>query len=140
MTDGPESMGPVHEEPASEAAPGGDEFTSGEGLVALGGMVLLAVWVLFDVFLDEFGINTLVLLLSAIVVIVPRLRPEDVEKIHPVPVVMKMAGYALGIIGGFLVIGAIEGGFYDDGATIIAALITYVAYAMAFLGARQIDV
>lgn len=140
MTDGHEGMGPMHEEPVSEAPSTGDEFTSGEGLVALAGMVLLAVWVLFDVFLDDYGLNILELLLAATVVIVPRLPRESVEKVHPVPVVMKTAGYALALVGAFFIISALESGFYDTGATIIAALINYVAYGLAFLGARQIEI
>jgi hypothetical protein len=52
---------------------------------------------------------------------------------------MKVAGYALAVIGVYDVIGAIEEGFYESAGTIIGALASYAAFAMAFVGARQIE-
>lgn len=149
MTD--EGMGPFEEptpEPREMMKPEGErpamagaaDFTSGEGLVALGGIVLLAVWLLFDVILDDYGLGILTVLLATVVVIVPRLNPESVARVQQVPVIMKVVGYALGFIGVFDVIGAIEEGFYEDALTVIAALISYAAFAVAFIGARQIKI
>lgn len=139
MTD--ESQQPEPEGSTSAPTePSSGDFTSGEGLVALAGMILLAVWVLFDVFLDEYGLGVLALLLAVTVVIVPRLDPDSVRKVAQVPVIMKVAGYALGVIGALSVIAALESGFYDDALPIIGALITYAAYAMAFMGARSVEV
>ena len=132
----PEEMMKPERGPSAMAA----DFTSGEGLVALGGMVLLAVWLLFDVILDDYGLGILTVLLAAVVVIVPRLNPESVARVHQVPVIMKVVGYALGFIGVFDVIGAIEEGFFEDALTVIAALISYAAFAVAFIGARQIKI
>lgn len=127
--------------PAAESATGGfDDFTSGEGLVALGGMVLLAAWIIFDVFLDDFGFSEIELLLAFVVVITPRMRRETVEKIMPLGHVMKLAGYALAVIGAVYIIAAIESGFYEGASTIIAALVSFAAYAMAFIGARSIHI
>lgn len=117
---------------------GAGDFTSGEGLVALAGMVLLAIWLIFDVFLDQYGIGLVTFLIAVLVVIAPRLRGDAVSRLHPLPTVMKVAGYTLAIIGVYDVIGAVEEGFYDDAGTIIGALASYAAFAMAFFGARQI--
>lgn len=134
----PPSMPEPHDERA--VMEGAGDFTSGEGLVTLAGMVLLAVWLVFDVFLDEYGIGTLTFLLAVLVVVAPRLSRDTVARVVPLPVVMKVTGYTLALIGVYDVIGAIEEGFYEGASTIIAALATYVAFAMAFLGARQIEV
>lgn len=137
----PESEGSSPDS-SSEPAPApaaGSDFSSGEGMVALAGMIMLGVWLIFDVFLDEFGLSDLEFLLAVIVVMVPRLDPDKVERFNAVAVIMKATGYAIAIVGAFYVIGAIESGFYDDALTIIGALITYAAYAVAFLGARSIE-
>lgn len=138
----PESEG-TGQDPAPEATPmragGRSDFSSGEGMVALAGMIMLGVWLIFDVFLDEFGLAAIELLLATAAVIVPRLNRDKVETVNTIPVIMKVTGYAIAIIGAFFVIEAIEEGFYSDALTIIGALITYAAYAVAFLGARSIE-
>lgn len=147
MTDQPhtpdgEDSGPAPEqEPAGAspaAMPTGTDFSSGEGMVALAGMIMLGVWLIFDVFLDEFGLAGIELLLATTVVVVPRLNKTKVETVNSVAVIMKVAGYAIAILGAFYIVEAIEEGFYSDALTIIGALITYAAYAVAFLGARSI--
>lgn len=129
---------PGQETPGADLAGTGGDFSSGEGMVALAGMIMLGVWLIFDVFLDDFGLSDLEFLLAVTAVVVPRLNPAAVEKVNTVSTTMKMTGYAIAIVGAFYVIRAIESGFYDDALTIIGALITYAAYAVAFLGARSI--
>lgn len=135
----PPGMPPQEHDDASVVEGAGD-FTSGEGLVTLAGMILLAIWVIFDVFLDEYGVGVLTLLLATLVVIAPRMSRQSVEKVLPLPVIIKVAGYTLALIGAIAVIAALESGFYDDALTIIGALAEYAAFAMAFIGARQIDI
>lgn len=113
-------------------------FSSGEGMVSVAGMLLLAIWLIFDVFLDDWGLADLELMLAFAVVVLPRMNRDKVAKFHPLPTIMKIAGYALAILGAFYIIEALEEGFYDDALTIIAALGSYAAYAIAFLGARSI--
>lgn len=145
MTDESHNMDPVEEPAAVEqdegaVLQGAGDFTSGEGLVAFAGMILIAIWIIFDVFLDEYGVGVLTLLLAALVVMAPRMSRETVEKVLPLPVIIKVAGYTLALIGAIAVIAALESGFYDDALTIIAALAQYAAFAMAFIGARQIKI
>jgi len=132
----PEPLPLAHDDAAAVAGAG--EFTTGEGLVSFAGIVLLAIWLIFDVFLDDWEVTIVELLLATTVVLIPRLNRATVERVHPVAVIMKVTGYVLAIVGVFYVIEAIESGFYDNASTIIAALINYAAYVMAFLGARQI--
>ena len=140
MTD--ESHSPDTGDETPEVSPMGGgvgDFSSGEGMVALAGMILLGVWVIFDVFLDDFGLASIELLLAVVAVAVPRMNRESVEKVNTVPVIMKVTGYAIAIVGAFFIVEAIEEGFYSNALTIIAALVSYAAYAVAFLGARSIN-
>lgn len=139
MTD--ESHSPDTGDQSPDVSPvggGAGDFSSGEGMVALAGMILLGVWLIFDVILDDFGLASIELLLAVIAVAVPRMNRESVEKVNTVPVIMKVTGYAIAIVGAFFIVEAIEEGFYDSALTIVAALVSYAAYAVAFLGARSI--
>lgn len=118
---------------------GAGDFTSGEGLVAFAGMILLAVWLIFDVLLDSYSLGTLTILLAATVVILPRLDPEVVDRAAHGPTVMKLGGYAIAIIGVITLIGDIENTILDEVGAILGGLISYGAFVMAFLGARQIE-
>lgn len=148
MTDeGPMDEGQMSEppQPSQPAAGGGAaalseiaDFSTGEGLVAFAGLVLLLDWVIFTVILDEYFFSFFTLVLAFIALIVPRMKAENVAKVLPAPVIMKVMGYALALIGVFDIIEAIRFGFYDQAGDIIAALASYVAFAMAYLGARQI--
>jgi hypothetical protein len=66
--------------------------------------------------------------------------PAHVAKVLPVAVIMKTVGYTFALIGVFEVIEAVEEGFFEGAATIIAALVEYAAFVMAFIGARQIKI
>lgn len=141
---GPEDNVPGEPAPAAEhematVTTGAGEFTSGEGLVALAGIVLLLLWLILDVFLDEYGQGFSTLILASIVVIVPRMKPETVEKFHSVPTIMKIGGYGFGLFLLFEVFFLIDSGFPSGALSVIGALVTYAAFAAGFLGARQIE-
>lgn len=135
---------PGHDQPPEEhdvesVLAGAGDFTSGEGLVAFSGMILLIVWVVFDVFFDSYAFNYLTILLATTVVILPRLDPDKVEKASHGPTAMKVGGYALAILGVITFVGDIEQTNLDSIGGVLAGLLSYGAYVMAFLGARQIE-
>lgn len=142
----PREQPPVPGQPEDQHDPekvlaGAGDFTSGEGLIAYAGIVLLIVWVVFDVFLDVYPISPLHVLLATTVVLVPRLDPDLVTKVSSsVAAVMKVTGYALALLGVITIIGDIEATSLDEIGAIVGALISYGAYAMAFMGARQVDI
>ncbi|MFZ0012751.1 MAG: hypothetical protein WAL25_01430 [Acidimicrobiia bacterium] len=131
---------PADEHDKDVVLAGAGDFTSGEGLIAFSGIVLLAIWVIFDVFLDEYGLGPVHILLAFTVVVVPRIDRSAVERVLPVPMIMKLAGYTIAILGVISIVGDIEDGVLDGFGTVIAALGSYGAYAMAFLGARQVQI
>ncbi|MGB7859400.1 MAG: hypothetical protein WBM90_02765 [Acidimicrobiia bacterium] len=116
------------------------DFTSGEGMVALSGLLLLGVWLIFEVITRQYSISTLAIVLAAAAAILPRINPESVGKIMPLSHAMKVLGYALAVVGIVEVITDIRIGIYDDVAAVLGALIAYAAYALAFVGARSIEI
>ena len=149
MTD--EGMGPFEEptpEPREMMKPEGErpamagaaDFTSGEGLVALGGLVVVAGYIIFEVIVTEYFTDWLPLMLAIAVAVLPRLNRETVEKVHPLAVMMKTLGYALGVLGVLALINDLRFENYDDFASVLGALALYAGAALALVGARQIKI
>jgi hypothetical protein len=134
----PPSGLPADEHDEAKVLAGAGDFTSGEGLVAFAGIVLLGVWLIFSVIAAEYGIDWLILLLAVGAVILPRLDRQAVDSVAPLPVLMKVIGYALVITGVFNLVADLRFGVLDDAWDILGGLATYAAGVMAFLGARQI--
>ena len=144
----PEQAGePTHEEvappePMAAEAPKSamrlGDFSTGEGMVALAGMIILAVWLIFEVITDDYGLSHLAIVLAATAVILPRVNRAKVEEFHPLSSLMKVMGYALALIGVSEIVSDLETGFYSDAMSVLAALIAYAAFVLAFIGARSI--
>lgn len=134
---GPPGMPEEHDD--SSVLEGAGDFTSGEGLVAFAGMVLLIVWLIFDIATNDYGMDNLVPLIALVAILLPRIQRETVEKVAPLPVLMKTTGWALLLIGVLEVILDLRFNAYDDFPSILGALGAYAGYAMAFIGARQIE-
>lgn len=119
---------------------GAGDFTSGEGLVAFAGIVIITVWVIFSIIVTEYFISWLMLSLAVAAAILPRLNRDTVERVHPLPVLMKVIGYAIALIGVFALVEDVRFGEYEDIGDILGALATYAAAVMAFVGSRQIKI
>ncbi len=116
-----------------------DDFTSGEGLVAIAGVVLLANFVIFELIFGTYFITPALLLLAVAAALLPRLARESVEKVHRLDVIMMVLGYGIAVLGVFEILDDIRFDRYDNAGSVIGALAAYAAYAMAFLGARSIE-
>ncbi len=128
---------PEPDETVAEASV--SDFSSGEGMVAFAGIILIGVWLIFEVITRQYSMTTLAIVLGAAAAIIPRMNPESVAKIMTVPAVMKALGYALALVGIIEVITDIRIGIYDTPMAVLGALIAYGAYGLAFMGARQIE-
>jgi hypothetical protein len=124
---------------ASVAEASAADFSSGEGMVALAGLIIIGVWLIFEVLTRQYSLTTLAIVLGAGAALIPRMSPEAVAKIMPVPAVMKVLGYALVLVGVIEVVTDIRIGIYDSPMAVLGALIAYGAYGLAFMGARQIE-
>lgn len=136
MTDNGQSAEPL--EPGDHETSEAD-FSSGEGMVTLAGIILIGVWLIFEVITRQYSMTTLAIVLGAAVAIIPRMNPESVAKIMSVPAAMKALGYALVLVGIIEVVTDIRIGIYDTPMAVLGALIAYGAYGLAFAGARQIE-
>jgi hypothetical protein len=118
---------------------GAGDFTSGEGLVAFAGIVIVAVWLIFDIIATEYFLGHVILLLGAVAAVVPRLDRVKVERVHPVAVIMKTVGYGVAVMGLVALVEDVRFEAYDEVWAVLGAVITYGAAVMAFVGARQIE-
>lgn len=114
------------------------EFSAGEGMVALGGAIVALVYIL-ELFLDDYSVHLTGLTIAIVVVGLPRLDRDFVEKIAPLPVLMKLGGYLLGVAGVIQILSDLAQGNFDPFVAALAAIATYAGYAIAFLGARSIE-
>lgn len=146
MTDQTHGIEPVQEPPPTEerddALAGAGDFTSGEGLVAFAGIVLVAAWLIFGVLANTYWVAWLAVVPAIVVALLPRLDRARVERYHPLPLMMKALGYVIAIVGVLTIIEDVRfaGSALDEVFEVIGALVTYAGFAMAFLGARQIEV
>lgn len=144
MTD--ESYDPEpHEQEIESASPDeaagvpADDFTSGEGLVAIAGVALLIDFVIFELIFGAYFITPALLLLAVAAALLPRLRRESVERVHRLDLMMMVLGYGIAVLGAFEILNDIRFVGYDNAGSVIGALVAYAGYAMAFLGARSIE-
>lgn len=135
----PPAMGdPVEEHDTDTVLAGAGDFTSGEGLVAFAGILIIAVWLIFSIIVSEYFISWLMLSLAVAAAVLPRLDRSKVEQLHPLPLLMKVIGFAIALIGVFALFEDVRFEEFQDIGDILGGLATYAAAVMAFLGARQI--
>jgi hypothetical protein len=88
---------------------------------------------------NEYGMDNLVPVLAFVAILLPRLDRATVERVLPLPLAMKLTGWAIVLIGVVEVIIDVRFNAYEDLASILGALGAYAGYAMAFVGVRQIS-
>jgi len=116
----------------------GSPNVAGLDFVTLGALVVLASWVIFDVITDDYGVGTLAVAVAAVIVLIPRVDAGAITSIAPVSAFLKLAGYTLAVVGLIELIYDIDVNIFDlGGATIFGALVAYVGYVLAFVGARN---
>lgn len=135
----PQGM-PVPEHDDQAVLEGAGDFTSGEGLVVFAGFVLLAVWLIFTLILETYGLSEVVVVLAAFAALLPRVDRRRLERFHSLPVLLKAIGYVLFALGVFSLVIDVRFGGLDDFGSVIGALGSYAGYVMALIGARQIEI
>ena len=104
MTDESHPMDPVEEpiapvEREAAVTEGAGDFTSGEGVVAFAGIVLVVDWLIFGVIANDYWVAWVALVPAIAAVLLPRLDRAGVERYHPLPLLMKALGYTIAIVG-----------------------------------------
>lgn len=140
-TEGAETQAGTPEAPAAPPEPSTPTSlpTSGQGLVTIGGWLLIATWLFFGVILNEYWISWLPLLLGILAVLIPRSSSLVAEFASPAAA-MKAVGLMIGILGAVNLVEDIRfaSSQLDSFIEVLGALIGYAGFAAAFLGARSI--
>jgi hypothetical protein len=120
---------------AGDAAGGG----SPGGLVGLGALVLIGVYLVFGLLMNEYWVSWLALSAAIVAVLVSRV--DWFDGLGSKAGLLKALGYLLGIIGALTIIEDLRfaGSVLDSVVEVAGALIAYVGFVMAFLGARSIS-
>lgn len=119
-----------------DAGASGDN--SGVALVWIGAALVLASFVIFEVIAGEYFVTTAAVVLAAVILILPRLAPDAIGAIAPLPAFTKAAGYALAFAGVVELLADIRFDALDEFVAIVGALVAYAGYALAAYGAHSI--
>ncbi len=122
---------------AEETPSRGSAPKSGVALVRLGAMLLLAVFVVFEIIASEYYVANVGLVAALAVVALPSLAKSTFDRMSNS--FMKIAGYVIAFSGVIELLDDIRFDVLDEFMAIVGALIAYAAYAMAFIGARGIQ-
>lgn len=109
-------------------------------MVGLGALILIGTYLVFGFILNDYWVGWLAMLLAISAVLLVRVNTPFIEVLAPVPVLLKVIGYLLAIIGllAFVEDLRFPGGTWNEFPDVIGALAAYAGYATAFLGARSI--
>lgn len=114
---------------------------SGDTLVMWGALAVLASWVIFEVIAEEYFVSTMSAALAIFLVAVPRIDGDAIKALARPAALAKFGGYLLVCLGVVELVADIRNNIFEAGAaTILGALLAYAGYALAFLGARKIEV
>jgi hypothetical protein len=121
-------------------APVRDTTTAPESMMMLGAGLILGGWLLFGIVLDDYFTDWTVLLLAVLVLLMARSSGGFYENIALRSTLLKVAGYAIGILAVFELIFDIRfaGGELDSFVEILGALALFGGSALVFMGARSI--
>lgn len=123
----------------SEPAPALGADKSGEQLVGYGAWIIIGVFVVFELIAAEYFVTDVALAVAALLVVVPRLAPDAVASIASPAVFNKVFGFSLALIGVVEILEDVRFNIFEDGIqTVLGAIVAYVGYALAGLGAQKL--
>ncbi len=111
---------------------------SGETMVMIGGVLVLASYVIFGLIANEYHQYIVQLVAAVFAVLLPTVNKEAVGRVAPFPDVMKVLGYTIAVGGLFEFLFDVRFGILDDFMAIAGAVVAYAGYVLAFIGARAI--
>jgi hypothetical protein len=111
---------------------------SGESMVMIGGVLVLASYVIFALIADEFHQFTVQLIAAAFAELIPLVAKDSIGKVIGYSVAMKVVGYVIAVAGIFEILYDVRFGILDEVMAFLGAAVAYAGYVLAFLGARAI--
>jgi hypothetical protein len=115
------------------------QSASGTTMVQLASYLLWGVFFVFEVIAGDYYVANVGLVIAAAVIALPRLAPKAIEVIASVAAFTKVSGYLLAFSGVIELLDDIRFDSYDGFVSVLGAVLAYVAYVMAFVGARSIE-
>lgn len=112
---------------------------SGETLVMIGAALVLVSYVIFQLITADLFQYITTLVAATFAVLIPLVAKDRTGGIAPVLVLMKALGYIIAVSGLFEILYAVRFDVMDDAMAVIASLVAYAGYVLAFLGARSIE-
>ena len=143
-----------HESPeqpeVDEAASGiGSELSStvaklgaGEKLAVLGAAGILAVWLVFDLLIDEYSTGDMMFVLSLVVVAAAYKHHNGGSEGWSIDyrTLVIVGGALVGILGAYYLVEEVRAEIFDaDAATVVGALVFYAASITSGIGAWQMS-
>jgi hypothetical protein len=113
---------------------------AGEKLAVLGAAGVLAVWLVFDLLIDEYRTGDVMFVIALVVAVAAFKHHNGGSEGWSIDyrTLVVVGGGLLGILGAYYLIEEVRADIFDaDGATIVAALIFYVASITSGIGAWQ---
>lgn len=115
---------------------------AGEKLAVLGAVGILAVWLVFDLLIDEYSTGDTMFVLALVVSVAAYKHHNGGSERWSVDyrTIVTVGGALLGILGAYYLIEEVRANIFDaDGATIVGALVFYVASITSGVGAWQMS-
>lgn len=115
-------------------------FSTPEGMVAFGSIILAAAWLIFSFLLERgSSVSALDLLLVAPVIALYFGKAGFLTRIASKPVLMKTLGYALAVLGAFTLLTFLRNIDHSRaGINWVSSLIVLGGYTVIYMGARSI--
>lgn len=144
----PQAPEPEPDTQATESNVGQDisatvaKLGAGEKLAVLGAAAVLAVWLVFDLLIDEYSVGTMSFVLSLAVVYAAYRHHDRGSEGWAIPyqTIVWVGASLLGVLGVWFLIEEIRGDILDaDAATVIGGLAFYVAAIVSGVGAYQLS-
>ncbi len=116
-------------------------FSTPQGMVALGGLILIVGWLIFDFFMNEFGPYDIALVMAIVAVLHFFGMASILEKFASKAAVMRALGYGIAIFGLLDLIWVLRyASSYNQAGEIIGAIVIIGGALVTYLGARAIKV
>lgn len=109
-----------------------------ERLIMFGAVLVLGVYVLFELIMGEYFQSWITLVAAAFILILPRVDRSASDQVAPLPVLLKVLAYVVALGGLLQALNEIRFGDLDEVIEVVGALIAYAGYLLSFLGARSI--
>lgn len=115
---------------------------AGEKLAVFGAVGILAVWLVFDLLIDEYSTGDMMFVLALVVSVAAYKHHNGGSEGWSVDyrTLVIVGGALLGILGAYYLIEEVRADIFDaDGATVLGAIVFYVASITSGVGAWQMS-